>query len=802
MTSTALDLRMSSEALCACMQRHLALHCPRNAISLGNIALSNDPNCDTARHLLGIAYFMDGQYAATAQTLAQADSHRPASVYLRARALLALQQLPQAEECILAAVGMAGYAASFVVAQLRIEPGDDCPALPGGAGGLLALATAAHHSARTADAITYYKAALKADPTMWHAYEALATLGAAAVPESVFGNAAAMAVPALAGHGPAVQVGTAAGLTADLRDADTPAPHSAAGRRLRFMDSAGEAGGTSTPGSAPPRSIAPAPRRLQFDASNNSSKLSMEGMSAHPTPVRAPVATPSPSASLAAAFAAVAASQALPSPISPALRLSRAAHRLPESRDARGSARPSHTPAAATPPAPHVHAGPPKLPPRTGILTGRDSDSAGIAGRRRERARVLHSTQHTDHSQRHGEAVRARLSFGASQQSTPASAGEQAPAMQPSHTAASSQAPSGADPQALVSPASLLAMQHLLCAFAHVLLAGEQRDCRGVLRMLDGERPAGRHVLPAAVRTSAWAMRAKGRALLDLHRCSEAAEAFSAAARLAPWCVQDYDKWAAALWHGQRTADLTALAMRVTAQHATAWQAWAVAATAASSAGQTATAIAHARDAVKQGPCEPATHTILGHELLASGDLQAAERAFQRALSWSPRAVAAWFGRGSVAMQRQDWPAAIQYFQQAVALHSQSSPAAQQLGLAYSSAGQHELAARSLAQAATLDPSNVSARYALAQSQVALQQLDAARASLQSLLAQPAAARAPAVWLLLGHVAAEQGDGVSALKYLQRTQSLIHEDDTSLALSVKKAVDALVASGKHLGSMP
>jgi Flp pilus assembly protein TadD len=131
-----------------------------------------------------------------------------------------------------------------------------------------------------------------------------------------------------------------------------------------------------------------------------------------------------------------------------------------------------------------------------------------------------------------------------------------------------------------------------------------------------------------------------------------------------------------------------------------------------SSDGKHAEALQILREVVRRQE-SAATLADLGMALTASNDIDAATRAFKRALEIEPRSAQAYCGLGLAYQRQQRWHEAAQAFRATEQLSPDSAVGALNLGLALLELGDQEGARRALARAAAIEPHDPEIREAL-----------------------------------------------------------------------------------------
>ena len=102
----------------------------------------------------------------------------------------------------------------------------------------------------------------------------------------------------------------------------------------------------------------------------------------------------------------------------------------------------------------------------------------------------------------------------------------------------------------------------------------------------------------------------------------------------------------------------------------------------------------------------PATLIKQGDEQWAAGQLDLAQKTFERAVSADPRSVTARMKLGGLQLSRQDFKACIETYQQTIGLDSKNAKAWLGLGFAYLHTGKNDMSLAAFNEAIRADPGN------------------------------------------------------------------------------------------------
>ena len=171
-------------------------------------------------------------------------------------------------------------------------------------------------------------------------------------------------------------------------------------------------------------------------------------------------------------------------------------------------------------------------------------------------------------------------------------------------------------------------------------------------------------------------------------------------------------------------------------------------------------------EAAPVGRAEQARRQIAaGHDLLARGLYDEAERAYRLALEADPTSQEALAGLGQVEVQRGRYTEAVPLLERATRVPTQIVSAFRSLGDAYEAIGDHERAVISYRQAVALAPNDLAVRFPLANSLTQIGSFseaeDVCRGSLRIARSDPA--MQARVYAQLGEVHSRGGKSADAL---------------------------------------
>ncbi|KAJ2777014.1 anaphase-promoting complex subunit cdc27 [Coemansia interrupta] len=217
--------------------------------------------------------------------------------------------------------------------------------------------------------------------------------------------------------------------------------------------------------------------------------------------------------------------------------------------------------------------------------------------------------------------------------------------------------------------------------------------------------------LPAQQQNSAWGLSLLGRICFESGRYPEASQAFGASHRLAPYRLRDMDMYSTLLWHMKKEEALAQLAhTMVSIGRNWSPEAWIAVANCFSLDGEHTSAVkslgrsiqlfksAHGGTTIiprsESGGISGLAyaHTLVGHESVASDDLDRAQQAFRTAIRIDPRHYNAWYGMGMVYLRLGKLDLAEYHFGRALALNSQNPLLLQSAGAVYEHRGDYHRA--------------------------------------------------------------------------------------------------------------
>ncbi len=677
---------MNSEAtLQSLVETKLSLNLTRDALFFSELLVSSNPS-EVNKHLLAVTLWISNRRSCAAEALK--GCRTPSNKYLRASYLFELNRREESFDELFH--GTDFHSADSVALHEMLS--SNSATIPGGAAGSYLAGRICEDGLRPDHAAVFYRHALRLDPTMWSALEALSKLGHAVDTSELFHISKADKLP---NCGPSVlpplPANTASGQGSGHHTAQSSTSQQPRlGGRLSFSSAA---------------------RGLAFDASGISAMGTPQGETAG-TDVHTSALAPRSHVGLQSALHFVSPGSPLPSPHTPAQRMEmatpgsqlrsnetpqhpvfRSVHSIGSGR-VQAHARTSNevtpaddTPGASrtplvgsTPDSAHLHAADDAARPVTTIK--RAARSGTVRRRlRMDRRGSLDSVTETHHEEEKTD-------------------GEHAAHVDDS--------------------ASALLL--VLAELARVATRVWGHRCT--------EADAVAMGLPPALATSIPVLRWRGEALSEAARHMEAVTLFQQLRAVAPWSLDGVHLLSTALWHTGASDALTCLAQELAALHRDHAVTWIAAGNALSATGDHAGALSMFKRALQLQPRSAYAACLAGHEAVALDKTEEATMCFRKALSSDQRSFVAWFGLGGVHYRAEEWGQALVHFQRAVSIFPLSSTLQCYCGMAQGRLGRIAEGMGSLQRSIALDARNAQAWFQLAQLQEASGDMQGAYASL------------------------------------------------------------------------
>eukprot|EP00741_Cyanophora_paradoxa_P021255 tig00021348_g20515.t1 len=701
--------------------------------------------------------------------------------------------------------------------------GEALEEVPNGAAGLHLLGQICQRASRRTQAIAYYSQALRANPFLWSAYEALCTLGADLDPADFFPRAdealissAAPAAPVFAAPpapstlpaaapaaGPALVPGTPARTPAPMDYEPTPAPQYFSIPPVPLF-TAGAAPHTPATGLHEPHAPSPSPAtglHIPPDATPAISLTERFAMSAH----TGPGASPTPSSCVTPA---VEAALGTPAPVVPRRRGAAredaddegvttakkekprryGGHRLSFGAGLLGAAAGEGNPAAST--------------RRSTRLSTASTAAASTAKPPKSRpARVSVGSPLLDAPESAYAPARAASSSAATPgpfSSVPFALPSASSA--PAAPASSSSGPSAAAPlYGLAAPGSsqmpLLVQAAQRPEAAGPELRGGVHAVLHLLRLLGSplralalfrceEALAAFQRLPPRHLATGWALALVGRTHFEMVNYAEAERHFEWARQVDPHRVAGMETYSTILWHEKKEVQLAYLAQQLVALDKHAPQSWCVLGNCFSLQREHETALKFFQRAIQVDPQFTYAYTLAGHEYVANEDFDRALQCYRNAIRTDDRHYNAWYGLGNIYFRQEKYELAEYHFRRAIAIHPRSSVLYSYLGMVQHSNRKHEEAIASLDRAIEIDPKNPLARFRKASVLVSMNANEEAILELEVL--KDVAPREATVYFMMGKIYKKLNRPELAMRHLMLALDLDPKDGNMIKAAIEK----------------
>lgn len=303
-----------------------------------------------------------------------------------------------------------------------------------------------------------------------------------------------------------------------------------------------------------------------------------------------------------------------------------------------------------------------------------------------------------------------------------------------------------------------------------------QLKCRHALTLLD-ELPPQHHNSP-------WVQSLIAVAHHELAEYEAAAKHFGIVRAAQPLRTEYLDIYSTCLWHLQREVELSALARELVSRDRRCATAWLVAGNCFSLHKEHDTAVRFFRRAVQLQPDRPYSHTLLGHEYVATEETDKALACFRSAVRLDPRHYNAWFGIATVYSKQERFRLAEVHFRKALAIHPDSGVLLCHLGVVLVALGQSKRALETLDRAVAMDPTNPLCCFHRASVLFSAGQLEKALEELEKL--KNFVPKESLVYYLLGKVHNKLGNQHLALMHFSWATDL---DPKGTSGHIKEAFD-------------
>ena len=310
-------------------------------------------------------------------------------------------------------------------------------------------------------------------------------------------------------------------------------------------------------------------------------------------------------------------------------------------------------------------------------------------------------------------------------------------------------------------------------------------ECRECVQLL--------HCLPRHHFSSGLVQHMLGKAYFEMAEYKPALLALKEMMTLEPFRVKGTEILSTTLWHLKRDKELCSLAQQVVEVDKMSPEAWCVVGNSFSRQREPEAAIKFFERALAIDPTFTYAHTLSGHELVSSEDLERAQKSFRSAIKCDDRHYNAWYGLGAIYTRQERFEMAEYHFRRALSINTSSSVLRCYLGMVLHYQGAENphkanAALDVLEDAVSRDRSNPQLPFQLAHVLITAGRLEEAKTVLEHLC--EVTPREPPVFSLLGQVCQRLGQNQEAYLYYNTAIDL----DPREAANLKSAMSSLGAA--------
>nr|XP_053630046.1 cell division cycle protein 27 homolog isoform X1 [Cherax quadricarinatus] len=179
--------------------------------------------------------------------------------------------------------------------------------------------------------------------------------------------------------------------------------------------------------------------------------------------------------------------------------------------------------------------------------------------------------------------------------------------------------------------------------------------------------------LPTQHYRTGWVLAHIGKAYFEMNDYQQAVKFFSDVREKEPHRLHLMEYYSTALWHLQKEVQLSALAQDLVEEDRECPQAWCATGNCFSLQKEHEAAIRFFSRAIQVDPNFAYAYTLLGHEHIATEELDNALSCYRSAVRIDPRHYNAWYGIGLVLFKQERFAQAESHFKKALSIHPLSS---------------------------------------------------------------------------------------------------------------------------------
>lgn len=268
----------------------------------------------------------------------------------------------------------------------------------------------------------------------------------------------------------------------------------------------------------------------------------------------------------------------------------------------------------------------------------------------------------------------------------------------------SSNIPQNLAQQALsIQKSSADGLMSLLRELGHAYQQLAQYNCRKAIELLSA--------LPAHHYRTGWSLSHIGKAYFELNDYQQAVKFFSDVREKEPHRLHLMEYYSTALWHLQKEVQLSALAQDLVGEDRDSPQAWCTTGNCFSLQKEHEAAIKFFSRAIQVEPNFAYAYTLLGHEHIATEELDKALSCYRSAVRIDPRHYNAWYGIGLVLFKQERFAQAESYFKKALSIHPHSSVLMCHVAVVEHALQKSSSALATLNRALSVEPKNPLCKY-------------------------------------------------------------------------------------------
>ncbi|KAF0322928.1 Protein bimA [Colletotrichum asianum] len=317
----------------------------------------------------------------------------------------------------------------------------------------------------------------------------------------------------------------------------------------------------------------------------------------------------------------------------------------------------------------------------------------------------------------------------------------------------------------------------LLKKFASGYFALKQFRCQEALHSYS--------TLPRSQQDTPWVLVQMGKAHHEQGSYKEAEKFFRKLRVVAPTRMEDMEIYSTILWHLKRETDLSFLAHELVDADWDSPQAWCALGNASSLSRDHEQALKCFKRATQLDPGFAYAFTLQGHEHVANEEYEKAMAAFRRAIAADKRHYNAYFGIGGVYEKLGSYDKAYSHFHTASIINPTNAVLICRIGGILERQKQILPALQFFSKAVELAPKAAMVRYRKARALMLLRQIDAAEKEL--LIVKDMAPDEAMVHFLLGRLYRNAGEKQMAVRCFSNALAL----DPKASVSIKEAIESL-----------